>query len=411
MKPKPTPTGYRQPLEGLKVVEFTHMVMGPTVGLVLADLGAQVTKVEPLGGDKTRNLKGSGAGYFPMYNRNKRSISIDLKSEEGLDLAQQLIADADILIENFRPGALDKLRLDYDSIAAKQPRIIYCSLKGFLSGPYENRVALDEVTQMMGGLAYMTGPPGRPLRAGSSVIDVTGGMFGVIGILAALRERDVTGRGCQVTSSLFETTAFLVGQHMAQQVVSGDPPPPMPVRQSAWAIYDIFTLDSGEQVFVGIVSDQLWLRFCSEFACATWAADSGLSTNAGRVAARDSLLPAIEQLFKPLSLEELSARLERAGLPFAPINRPADLFDDPHLLQSGGLVDVCLTDGEHQGKSAALPALPLQFDHDRPGNSLGLPVVGEHSSEVLAELGISEETCQDLLSRGIIGRSDVQRQD
>ena len=198
MKPTPNTAGHRQPLAGLRVVEFTHMVMGPTVGLVLADLGAQVTKVEPLGGDKTRQLKGSGAGYFPMYNRNKRSISIDLKSPEGLEIAHRLIADADILVENFRPGALDKLGLDYDSIATRHPEVIYCSLKGFLSGPYEDRVALDEVTQMMGGLAYMTGPPGRPLRAGSSVIDVTGGMFGVIGILAALRERDATGRGCHV---------------------------------------------------------------------------------------------------------------------------------------------------------------------------------------------------------------------
>jgi len=402
MKPTPNTAGHRQPLAGLRVVEFTHMVMGPTVGLVLADLGAQVTKVEPLGGDKTRQLKGSGAGYFPMYNRNKRSISIDLKSPEGLEIAHRLIADADILVENFRPGALDKLGLDYDSIATRHPEVIYCSLKGFLSGPYEDRVALDEVTQMMGGLAYMTGPPGRPLRAGSSVIDVTGGMFGVIGILAALRERDATGRGCHVTSSLFETTAFLVGQHMAQQVVSGEPPPPMPVRQSAWAIYDIFTLDSGEQVFVGIVSDQLWQRFCVEFECPVWAADTTLAGNAGRVAARDSLLPAIGALFKPLALTELSQRLERAGLPFAPINRPADLFDDPHLVQSGGLVDVRLTDGERRGHQAALPALPLQFDRDRAGNSLGLPVIGEHSSEVLAELGIVDDDLQDLLARHIV---------
>ena len=165
MKPTPNTAGHRQPLAGLRVVEFTHMVMGPTVGLVLADLGAQVTKVEPLGGDKTRQLKGSGAGYFPMYNRNKRSISIDLKSPEGLEIAHRLIADADILVENFRPGALDKLGLDYDSIATRHPGVIYCSLKGFLSGPYEDRVALDEVTQMMGGLAYMTGPP-RPSPAG-----------------------------------------------------------------------------------------------------------------------------------------------------------------------------------------------------------------------------------------------------
>ncbi len=401
-----SPLTHRRPLEGLTAVEFTHMVMGPTVGLILADLGAKVTKIEPLGGDKTRQLKGSGAGYFPMYNRNKRSLSLDLKSEEGLEIARRLIAETDILVENFRPGALDKLGLDYGCLSARQPNLIYCSLKGFLSGPYENRVALDEVTQMMGGLAYMTGPPGQPLRAGSSVIDVTGGLFGVIGILAALRERELTGHGCHVTSSLFETTAFLVGQHMAQEVVSGSPPPPMPVRQSAWAIYDIFDLDSGEQVFVGIVSDQLWQRFCTEFSCAAWSEDPGLATNAGRVSARASLLSAIKILFNPLPLKELCARLERAGLPFAPINRPGDLFTDPHLLQSGGLIDVTLTEGDNRGKTASLPALPLQFDHDRVGNALGLPSVGEHSAAVLTELGIDEETLLDLVARGIVETAD-----
>jgi crotonobetainyl-CoA:carnitine CoA-transferase CaiB-like acyl-CoA transferase len=245
------------PLAGLRVVEFTHMVMGPTVGLILGDLGADVIKVEPMKGDKTRRLKGSGAGYFAMYNRNKRSIELDLKTEQGREAALQLVASADILIENFRQGTMQRLGLDYDSLHAQYPRLIYCSLKGFLSGPYENRVALDEVTQMMGGLAYMTGLPGKPMRAGSSVIDITGGMFGVIGILSALHERHSTGLGKLVSSGLFETTAFMVGQHMAQEVVTGTPPPPMSVRQSAWAIYDIFALDSGKEIFVGIVSDSL----------------------------------------------------------------------------------------------------------------------------------------------------------
>ena len=337
------------PLQGIKVVEFTHMVMGPTAGVILGDLGADVIKVEPLKGDNTRRLKGSGAGYFPMYNRNKRSIALDLKHPKGLDVARQLIQSADIVLENFRTGTMAKLGLDYESLKTDHPGLIYCSLKGFLSGPYENRVALDEVTQMMGGLAYMTGLPDRPLRAGSSVIDITGGMFGVIAILSALHRRRETGEGSHATSALVETTAFLVGQHMAQQAVSGDAPPPMSVRQSAWAIYDIFELNSGERLFVGIVSDTLWQRFCEEFGLPDWAEDVTLASNAGRVSARDNLLPAIRELFAPLSLAELSERLDRAGLPFSPINTPGDLFDDPHLTASGGLLPVHLTEGDHAG--------------------------------------------------------------
>ena len=394
------------PLTGLKVIEFTHMVMGPTVGAILAGLGADVTKVEPMGGDKTRKLKGSGAGYFAMFNRNKRSLQIDLKSPEGLDIAKRLISGADIVVENFRQGTMAKLGLDFDNLHQANPRLIYCSLKGFLSGPYENRVALDEVTQMMGGLAYMTGPPGQPLRAGSSVIDITGGMFGVIGILAAVEERHHTGLGKQVTSALFETTAYLVGQHMAQQVVSGQAPPPMSVRQSAWAVYDIFTLKSGEQVFVGIVSDQLWQRFCKEFERPDWGSDPGLKTNADRVTARERLLPDIRSMFEVIPMDQLCERLERAGLPFAPINSPSNLFDDPHLNASGGLDETTLVDGDQAGLNAKLPTLPIQFDNTRVATSGQLPGAGEHSQDILKELGYSQDDCQRLTSEGIIATDD-----
>ena len=390
------------PLRGIKVVEFTHMVMGPTAGVILGDLGADVIKVEPLAGDNTRRLKGSGAGYFPMYNRNKRSIALDLKKPQGQAIARQLIQSADIVLENFRTGTMAKLGLDYESLRADHPGLIYCSLKGFLSGPYEHRVALDEVTQMMGGLAYMTGLPDRPLRAGSSVIDITGGMFGVIAILSALYRRRETGEGSHVTSALFETTAFLVGQHMAQQAVSGEAPPPMSVRQSAWAVYDIFELDSGERLFVGIVSDTLWQRFCEEFGLSEWAADASLATNAGRVTERERLLAAIRALFAPLSLEVLSERLARAGLPFSPINTPGDLFDDPHLTASGGLLPVHLTDGDRAGEAATLPRLPVEFGQHKPPLHRDLPEAGAHNHEVLKELGLDEQTIADLTRDGIV---------
>ena len=387
----------RLPLTGIKVIEFTHMVMGPTAGVILADLGAEVIKVEPLGGDNTRRLKGSGAGYFSMYNRNKQSICLDIKSAEGKAVALSLLKDADILLENFRPGAMDKLGLGYVQLKTINPGLIYCSLKGFLSGPYEHRTALDEVTQMMGGLAYMTGLPDKPMRAGSSVIDITGGMFGVIGILAALEERHHTNEGKSVTCSLYETTAFMVGQHKAQQAVTGEAPPPMSVRRSAWAIYDIFHCANNEQVFIGVVSDTQWRIFCEAFELKEFALDQSLALNNGRVAQRERILPVINEVFAKLSKAELMAKLEKSGLPFAPINKPSDLFDDPHL-NAGGLLNVILPDGT----KTKLPGLPLEMNNARMPLRHDIPKDMGNSVATLQGAGFSDDDIKKLLSLGII---------
>ncbi len=390
------------PLAGLRVIEFTHMVMGPSAGVILGDLGAEVIKVEPIKGDNTRRLRGSGAGYFPMYNRNKKSISVDVKTAEGLELVTRLLESADILIENFRPGAMSKLGLGYDSLCEKNPRLIYCSLKGFLSGPYQHRTALDEVVQMMGGLAYMTGLPDKPMRAGSSVIDITGGMFGVIGILSAVEQRHRTGKGQLVSSSLFETTAFMVGQHMAQEAVSGTAPPPMSVRQSAWSVYDIFHSSEGDQVFVGVVSDALWGAFCKEFDFIAFANDSDLDQNNNRVEQRDRILPVVRAAFANMTTAELMQRLDAAGIPFAPINTPSDLFNDEHLLADGGLLPVTLTDGEQAGQTASLPALPVEVSGTRCGLVSDLPKIGQHGEEILAALGYSDAEIAELIADQVI---------
>ena len=390
------------PLSGIKVVEFTHMVMGPTVGCILADLGADVVKVEPVKGDNTRRLIGSGAGYFSMFNRNKRSICIDLKNEKGHGIALDLIDKADVLIENFRPGAMDKLGFGYEALKARNPKLIYCSEKGFLDGPYSHRTALDEVAQMMGGLAYMTGPPGRPLRAGTSVIDITGGMFGVIGILAALVQRGADGTGQQVTASLYETTVYLVGQHMAQFAVTGKAANPMPARISAWAIYDVFDTKDDDKVFVGVVSDTQWEKFCAAFGLDDLWADETLRKNNGRVEARPTLKPQIEELFKTYTKADLMAKLEETGMPFAPINRPEDLFDDPHLNAGDGLVELHVPDGEHAGKAVKLPSMPLVMDGQRFGKHRDIPKQGEHSKEVLQELGLSDDEIDGLVADGIL---------
>ena len=377
------------PLVGLRVVEFAHMVMGPACGLMLADLGADVVKVEPAGedgkpaGDNTRRLQGAGTGFFAIMNRNKRSVVLDLKSVEGIAVAKALIRRADVLIENFRPGALDALGLSWEALRAENPRLIYCSCKGFLPGPYDKRVALDEVVQMMGGLAYMTGLPGKPMRAGSSVNDILGGTFAALGVLAAVEERHRTGVGKHVQAGLFETNAVLVAQHMAQAVISGEAPPPMGVRRPAWPIYDIFATSDGGQVFVGVVTDTQWRVFCESFGLVGLAADPGLSTQRERVMGRERVLPVVAAALGAFDRAGLMARCESLGLPFAPIAEPVDLFEDPHLNASGGLVPLTLPDG----RGVRLPALPLSMDGERLAQRRDLPGVGEHTAEVMAELG------------------------
>lgn len=388
-----TPT----PLAGLKVIEFTHMVMGPTVGHMLAGLGADVTRIEPIGGDRTRRLIGSGSGYYPMYNRGKKSICLDLKSEGGLQVARDLCSDADILIENFRPGALERLGLGYETLSAVNERLIYCSEKGFLPGPYEERTALDEVAQMMGGLAYMTGPPGQPLRAGASVVDVTGGMFGVIGVLAALEERHRTGKGQLVMASLFETTIYLVGQHMAQYAVTGKPAAPMPARVSAWAVYDVFQTKD-EPVFIGVVTDPLWEKFCKLFALDDlWAIEEYRENNA-RVKARDVIIPQIRELISTMTRDEVVAKLDGSGLPFAPIGKPEDMFDDPHLAQ-GGMEEVTLDTGE----VTKLPTIPLSMGGKRTASPQKLAKAGENGDDVLEALGYDADKVAALKASGAVG--------
>ena len=390
------------PLQGVRVVEFAHMIMGPACGLVLADLGAEVIKVEPLEGDNTRRLQGAGAGFYPIFNRNKKSIALDLKHPEGMQIVLKLIDAADAVTENFRPGALDKLGLGYADLSKRNPRLVYCSLKGFLNGPYENRPALDEVVQMMGGLAYMTGLPDRPLRVGSSVNDIMGGMFAAIGILAALRERETTGRGKLVKSALFENTAFLVSQHMAQYAITGEAPPPMSVKKPAWGVYDIFeTRDTGDgnaRLFVGVVTDTQWEVFCREFDLAELAANQEIRTNGQRVKNRPWLIPKIGEVFKTWARADLEKKLEAIGLPYAPISKPWDLFEDPHLNASGGLVDMRIA----PGKSIKVPTLPLELDGERLGKRSDPPFVSENLREILAGLDYSDAQVDSLIARNIV---------
>ncbi len=380
------------PYAGLRMVEFTHMVMGPTCGMVFADLGAEVIKVEPPKGDNTRNLLGSGAGFYPLFNRNKKSLVLDLKTPEGREAVLKLIATADIVSHNFRPETMAAQGLDYASLKKLNPRLIYIALKGFLPGPYEHRTALDEVVQMMGGLAYMTGPVGQPLRAGTSVNDIMGGMFGAIAAMAALAQREKTGKGQEVQAALYENNIFLVAQHMMQYAVTGQPADPMPNRISSWAVYDVFTVKDGEQIFLSAVSDKQWAVFCDALGFADLKADPLYGNNNDRVRERPRLLAQLRERFARYSAQELTDIFEKNGLPYAPIKRPQDLMDDPHLLATGGLTPITLPDG----KQTNTVLFPFTLDGQRMGVRRSPPTLGEHSAELLKMLGYSEQDATKL---------------
>ncbi len=390
------------PLAGLRVVEFTHMVMGPTCGMVLADMGAEVIKVEPIEGDRTRHLLGAGAGFFPLFNRNKKSIAINLHVSEGATAACKLAASADVVLENFKPGTMAKYGLDYAALSKVNERLIYVSHKGFLPGPYEHRTALDEVVQMMGGLAYMTGRPGDPLRAGSSVNDIMGGMFGAIGALGALIQRGITGKGQEVQSALYENNVFLVGQHMLQYAITGKPAAPMPDRISAWAVYDVFTVKNGEQIFLAAVSDAQWATFCEALGFADLKADPRYASNNLRVQGRVTLLPVLRERLAGYSAAELTALFERVGLPFAPIRKPEELYDDEHLLATGGLADITLPDGERAGQTAKTTLFPFTMNGRRLGVRLQPPTQGEHTTALLSALGYDDAAIESLRRAGAV---------
>ncbi len=392
-------TTHNLPYSGVRVIEFVHMVMGPSCGLMLADLGAEVIKVEPVGhgrnGDATRNLLGSGSGFFPMFNRNKKSVTLDLQSPEGKEAALKLIATADVVCENFKPGTMRKLGLDYESLKEQFPRLIYVSHKGFLPGPYEHRTALDEVVQMMGGLAYMTGRPGDPLRAGTSVNDIMGGMFGAMGAMAALAQREKTGKGQEVQSALFENNVFLIAQHMMQYAVTGKPAAPMPARISAWAIYDVFEVQNGEQIFLAVVSDSAWRVFCDAFQLTELRDDPRLGSNNDRVRARDWLMPLLRDKLAAYDAAYIAQVFESNGLPFAPIATPHELLDDKHLNESGALAEIELPDG----RKTKTVLLPLTLDGKHLEVRLSPPKLGEHSLEILTQLGYSSDEAT-ALARG-----------
>lgn len=394
------------PLEGIRVLAFTHAVMGPAAGMILADMGAEVIHIEPPSGDNTRRLRGFGIGYFSYFNRNKKCLAVDLKDPAGREIILKLVDTADVVLENFGPGTMERLSYGYETLAQRNPRIIYCSLKGFMPGPYEKRVAMDEVVQMMGGLAFMTGPSGSPLRAGTSIVDITGGMFGAMGVLLALYDRSRTGKGTFVKSALFETVAFTMGQHMAYSAIMQEPVPPMPERVSAWSVYRLFQTRDDDQVFIGLISEKHWQNFCVAFNRQDWLNDARLNSNNARIEHRDWLIPEVEKMIRQYSKAEVITICDQAGICFAPIARPEDLFNDPQLNEGGSPL---LPTRFPNGVQTKMPRLPLQIgEYDFNKRSDPPAAIGADSRAILASIGYNQQEIAMLLEKNIVAEQQKE---
>ncbi len=384
-------------------MELGHIVAGPTAGVILADLGADVIKIEDpsRGGDQARKSP-MGASTFYFLNRNKRSFAVNLKEPEGKELFIKFASASDVVLDNYAPGVLERLGVGYEPVSKLNPRIIYCSINGFLKGPYAHRPALDEVAQMMGGIAYMTGLPDRPLRIGASVTDISVATYGVIGILSALLQRNQTGRGQRLVSGLFETVVFWVGQHLAHFAMSGERPLPMPARKMGprfrWGVFDLFRAADEKQVFIGITSNRHWQTFCAEFEQTELGSHPELHDNEARTRARDWLLPRVQEIVGRYDGKELMNKLEKAEVPYAPVNTPADLYEDPYLMgHENRLLPV---DTGH--KTIRLPALPFESDEFQFSVRRQPPRLGEHTREILQELGLSNADIDRLAENKIV---------
>jgi len=410
MSPAPSPSADRQklPLDGVRVLELSHIVAGPSGGVILGDLGADVIKIEhPQTGDTARSQSNNGSTFF-SFNRNKQFLALDLRKPAGKKIFEQLVAQADVVFDNFAPGALKRLGLDYEWGRHINPRIIYCSVKGFLPGPYADRPFLDELAQMGGGLAYLTGMKDQPMRAGASITDIGAATYGVIGILSALYRRERTGEGDCIEAGLYETIVFWVSQYITGAQMSGTNPTPRGTRTSGmgdtmgWGVYRLFPTRDGRQIFIAVTGNRHWAGLCDALGFADWKDDPDFSNNRKRSAQKPRIAERVKTAVEQLDYEDIAQRLYKGLVPYSPVNTPLDLVVERQMNEGKRWMHLKVGD-----KSLKVPKLPIAFGRsedfevrENPGN------LGAHTDTILAALGYSAEAIQKLKTDQIVLKSN-----
>lgn len=385
-------------LSDLRVLELGNIVAGPFASSILADLGAEVVKIERPGtGDSIRSSGESGDAIFNALNRNKRSISLDLKDDDDLDVLYDLVSKADVFIENFGRGTPERLGIDYETLREQNSGLIYLSIKGFREGPYGDYAGMDVVAEALSGLMSVTGEPGRqPVRVGTSIADMGGAIYGVLGVMVALRERERTGEGQRVDGTLFESAAHWMGYWLTYADRFDENPEPLGASHPSWGLYDVFQMEGG-WLFVGATNQRHWKQFCDAAGLEGLADDEQYATPSDRRQNKHQLLATVQEELRHEDRQSLFEALTEANVPVAPVNEPSDLRDDPGLEAAGVLADFEVSDGEDQYDLQTVMA-PISGDRFGPNQYRDPPGIGEHTAEVI------EEWCDD--ERNVLPEQD-----
>lgn len=385
------------PLDGIKVLDLSHAAAGPCCTVLLADMGADVVKIEPFAGETFRYA--GGGIMFVNLNRNKRGMALDLRAEEGRQVALKLAAKADILVESFTPGTVDRLGLDYDAISQINPRIIYCSISGFgQNGPYRERPGYDPLAQAMSGMMLATGEPDRPpVRTAASTIDYGAGMFGAYAITVALLHRQKSGKGQRIDVSLLDTGVFYMSHFITSYALTGQNPTRLGSGNLGFVPYQVFEAKD-RFIFIGVSTERAWKGFCQALGLDNLVDDPRYATNDNRLQNREELVKTLSQILKQKDSHELMTKLMAADVTCGPLLDVGEMIDDPQVIARGMIFD---SDYPELGK-IKIGRTPLTFSETMPQVRSRPPLLGEHTNEILKELGYSKAEIGRLAKKGII---------
>ncbi|MDI6600417.1 MAG: CaiB/BaiF CoA-transferase family protein [Thermoanaerobacteraceae bacterium] len=392
------------PLEGIKVLDLTRVLTGPFCTMILADMGAEVIKVEiPGEGDESRGYTPflqDESGYFMSINRDKKGITLNLKTEEGKEIFKKLVKWADVITENYKPGTMKKLGLDYEALKEIKPDIIYAATSGFgQTGPYSDRPAYDAVVQGMGGIVSITGPKGsKGVRVGSSIADITAALYTVIGILSALHVKDKTGEGQFIDISMLDCQVSILENAIARYLYTGQVPKPQGNKHPSICPFESFECSDGKEVMIAIGNDNLWAKFCRLVGRDELINDQRFATNRVRLENYEDLKPIMDDIMKQKSLDEWLKTLEKNAIPCGPINTIDKVVKDPQVLYREMLIEL-----EHPkvGK-ITVPGVPIKFSKTPAKVRFAAPTLGQHNEEVFTSLGYTSEQIEEFKNKGVI---------